>query len=104
MYIRIAEILPGTTDDTISCLLHEVEWAKLPDYEALSYAWGDPNDKDSILVHDEELKVNRSLCVALQHLRYENQSRFIWADAIWSVCPQFHVQPTLSAHSYHLQF
>ncbi|KAI1303970.1 heterokaryon incompatibility protein-domain-containing protein [Xylaria venustula] len=82
MSIRIAELLPGTPGDPISCLLHEVEWSNLPKYEALSYAWGDPHDSSTIVVHDKNLEVTKSLQVALTHLRLEDKARFLWADAL----------------------
>ena len=82
---RVAELLPGKKDDPIRCLLHLVEWANLLDYEAISYAWGNAADKMSILVHEKPLNVTRNLSIALNHLRYEDRSRYIWVDAIWSV-------------------
>ncbi|KAI1264749.1 heterokaryon incompatibility protein-domain-containing protein [Xylariaceae sp. FL1019] len=82
MSIRIAELLPGKSDEPLSCLLHEFEWSNLPKYEALSYAWGDPEDKSSIIIHDKKLEITKSLQVALSHLRYEDKARLLWADAI----------------------
>ncbi|KAI0973321.1 heterokaryon incompatibility protein-domain-containing protein [Xylaria arbuscula] len=80
--IRIAELLPGKPGDPISCLLHDVEWSNLPKYEALSYAWGDHHDSSTIVVDDKNLEVTKSLQVALTHLRLEDRTRFLWADAL----------------------
>ncbi|KAI1361366.1 heterokaryon incompatibility protein-domain-containing protein [Xylaria arbuscula] len=82
MSFWVAELLPGKPGDPIACLLHEVEWSKLPKYEALSYAWGDPHDKTTITVHGKKLEVTKSLYVALTHLRYEDEARLLWADAL----------------------
>ncbi|KAH9885052.1 heterokaryon incompatibility protein-domain-containing protein [Xylariomycetidae sp. FL2044] len=82
MSIRVAELCPGKIGDPIICRLHEVEWSNLCEYEALSYAWGDPNDKAPITVHGKTLNITKSLYVALNHLRYGDKSRFLWADAI----------------------
>ncbi|KAK0713154.1 heterokaryon incompatibility protein-domain-containing protein [Lasiosphaeria miniovina] len=67
---------------------------QLPEYEALSYTWGDTATLDadlseSIIVVDDDsrrdwaiLPVTRNLAAALQHLRRPNESRVIWADAV----------------------
>ncbi|KAI0550535.1 heterokaryon incompatibility protein-domain-containing protein [Xylaria curta] len=82
MSFRVAELLPGKPGDPISCLLHEVEWSNIPQYEALSYAWGDPDDRLTIIIHDKRLEITKSLHVALTHLRYEDKARLLWADAL----------------------
>jgi hypothetical protein len=59
-------------------------------FEALSYTWGDPADREEIVVVSEEevsvredvLSVGRNLAQALRHLRYETKSRTLWVDAI----------------------
>lgn len=80
---RVVELLPGKTDDPISCLLHQVDWSNLRDYEAISYAWGDPNAKAPIIVYEKIVEVTKNLHAGLTHLRYEDRSRFLWADALW---------------------
>ncbi|KAF2758401.1 HET-domain-containing protein [Pseudovirgaria hyperparasitica] len=57
-------------------------WSHPPEYEALSYAWGDAKDVEWITCQDRELKVTRSLYNALRHLRLQDKSRMLWADAI----------------------
>ena len=61
-------------------------------FEALSYTWGDPADRESIVVipedagnhcHVEEsLSIGRNLAQALRHLRSEDDVRVLWVDAI----------------------
>jgi Heterokaryon incompatibility protein (HET) len=82
---RVLELLPGKTDESISCLLHQVDWSNLRDYEAISYAWGDPNAKAPINLHGKIVEVTENLHAGLLHLRYEDRSRFLWADALWWV-------------------
>jgi len=54
----------------------------VPNYEALSYAWGDQNIKDSILLDGQDFLITASLKAALWHLRLITRVRKIWIDAI----------------------
>ena len=76
------ELLPGTGQDDIVCSLTEHSLSSSPQYEALSYCWGDENDTTPIEVNGSKLDITRSLRSALLHLRNPNHSRFIWADAV----------------------
>ncbi|KAG9234194.1 heterokaryon incompatibility protein-domain-containing protein [Amylocarpus encephaloides] len=80
--LRLLELLPGSDNEPVSCLLRSVEWIDAPNYEALSYAWGDPSALTPVFVNGKRLDVTVSLHIALKHLRYEDQSRVLWADAI----------------------
>ncbi|KAK4450470.1 heterokaryon incompatibility protein-domain-containing protein [Podospora aff. communis PSN243] len=62
-----------------------------PSYEALSYAWGDPNNTEGVAVwleekkeasHHGSIQITRPLAVALRHLRYESEARTMWIDAL----------------------
>ncbi|KAF7547470.1 hypothetical protein G7046_g8990 [Stylonectria norvegica] len=81
---RVAELLPGKETDPVACLLHPINWSDVfqPEYEAISYAWGDVSDKVPIVCHGKELKVTPNLQSALLHFRMPDKSRFIWADAL----------------------
>ncbi|KAF1992784.1 hypothetical protein P154DRAFT_595250 [Amniculicola lignicola CBS 123094] len=79
---RVAELLPGRDGDDIVCKLHTTEWESHPEYEGISYAWGDPKLKAPIFCDGKILEVNKSIHTALSHFRYEDRSRFIWADTI----------------------
>ena len=51
-------------------------------YEALSYTWGDPTQRDIIFVEGKRLNITTSLYTALQRLRNAHFERVIWADAV----------------------
>lgn len=51
-------------------------------YEALSYRWGKPYDREYILIEGFRFSVTRKLALALRQLRQPNSSRSIWIDAI----------------------
>ncbi|KAH6671956.1 heterokaryon incompatibility protein-domain-containing protein [Halenospora varia] len=53
-----------------------------PDYVALSYTWGDPQDTEIITVEQSLVSVTRNLHSALEHLRYDNTDRVFWIDAL----------------------
>ena len=80
---RIAEILPAEVSDPVTCLLHIVDWSNLPEYEALSYTWGDANARATIICEGKTLSVTQNLYGALEHLRHKDRSRFVYADALW---------------------
>lgn len=53
-----------------------------PVYTALSYTWGDPHDREMILVDDMEVFIGASLENALRHIRDETVTISLWADAL----------------------
>src|SRR6266480_5134893 len=80
---RVLELLPGRGDAPISCLLHLADWNRPPEYEAVSYAWGDPNLRAPIKCHGKRLEVGRNLHSGLTHLRLPDRSRILWIDCLW---------------------
>ena len=80
---RVAELLPGIDDEPLSCLLHAADLSIPPDFEGLSYAWGDPTATHTIICEGKAKMVTRNLHGALRHLRHQNQSRMLFADALW---------------------
>lgn len=79
---RYFELLPGTGNDKIRVRLHLADWNDSPLYDAISYAWGEPEDKVPIMVRAGVIKIPRNLLHGLKHLRLPKRSRFLWADAI----------------------
>lgn len=81
--IRLLTILPAIDfSDPINCRLHTVSLNEVPDYEALSYCWGDPTATRQVLVQDSPVNVTINLAEALRHLRLQDQHRIFWIDAI----------------------
>jgi hypothetical protein len=83
-----ARLYEGTVEDT--------QDNSQPDYEALSYVWGSPDDLVSIFVYEYDtvlfkpleeqvwfpMKVRRNLADALRHLRLVDKHRMLWVDAV----------------------
>jgi hypothetical protein len=55
-----------------------------PQYEALSYVWGSTDNLVDIAIgnSNETLRVTQNLATALSYLRYKNEPRRLWIDAI----------------------
>jgi hypothetical protein len=79
---RLLTVLPGSGSQLISCRLngHNIDTA--PAFEALSYVWGDLNDRLDIFVNNEVFAVTRNLYAALRRLRLPDKRRIVWIDAI----------------------
>ena len=81
--IRLLHILPSAIPESpISCELRQYEVDEVPAYEALSYCWGDSNDRREIICNGTTHLVTTSLRDALIRLRQANKARIIWADAL----------------------
>jgi hypothetical protein len=80
--IRLLTVAPGPWDSDILCELHHAPLNFRPEYEALSYTWGDQNKRRDIWIDGFRVSVTINLEVALRHLRYEREPRVLWADAV----------------------
>ncbi|KAK3686174.1 hypothetical protein B0T22DRAFT_518732 [Podospora appendiculata] len=82
--IRLLTLQPGENDSDICCELQTVVLESAPDYEALSYVWGDANERKFILLHGHTYSVTASLETSLRHLRYDKEPCTLWIDALCS--------------------
>lgn len=84
---RPAEIHCEISVTTLNRLKH---MGKRPKFEALSYAWGDRNDTETIFIRDRDsksskpspLRITRNLHVALSNIRFTDRERTLWIDAV----------------------
>jgi hypothetical protein len=63
----------------LSCSLNQVSLFQAPSFVALSYCWGDLNDKIPIRVNDCKISVTVNLHAALRQLRAEKM-KCVWVD------------------------
>jgi hypothetical protein len=80
-------LFPGKFGDDLRCMLQIVSFTQdtIPEFEALSYAWGSTDHLVNILIGVEEpreLAVTQNLAVALPYLRHFRKPRVFWIDAI----------------------
>lgn len=90
--IRVLCILPGDETDELRCVLKHIRFKnrfprKIPDYLALSYAWGSPEDTRTIRCDyggkEGYVIIPSNLYHALLRLRLRRRLiRRVWADAI----------------------
>ncbi|KAF8855050.1 hypothetical protein BDZ45DRAFT_596184, partial [Acephala macrosclerotiorum] len=71
--IRVMKLLPGQRTSGIQCTIRKVNLDTKPEYEALSYEWGSPENLKEIMVDG---------VWALYHLRQETSEVTMWIDAI----------------------
>ncbi|KAM6484268.1 heterokaryon incompatibility protein-domain-containing protein [Trichoderma sp. SZMC 28011] len=76
-HIRLVSLLPGSTNTITS-----------PEYEALSYTWGNASDRQAIniqstsLQQSSELLATSNCASALHRLRYKDRPRMLWVDSL----------------------
>ncbi|ORY05810.1 heterokaryon incompatibility protein-domain-containing protein [Clohesyomyces aquaticus] len=80
--IRLLQLLPGSHSSPIICSLTVVDIKHSPQYEALSYVWGDPSITEEIECDGRRLNVTVNLRDALRRFRYTDRVRLLWADAV----------------------
>jgi hypothetical protein len=80
--IRLLHLLPGVEEDPLHCAFSVISLDDGTKFEALSYVWGDMNDRMPIQVEGQEVTVTRNLYQALKSLRYEERKRVVWADGL----------------------
>jgi hypothetical protein len=83
--IRLLELVPANKQAQIECRLFKVAVSADPDYETISYVWGDPTDTETILCNNQAIEITVSLAQALRRFRpahSEDSPRILWADAI----------------------
>lgn len=86
-HIRLVSLQPGT-DESITCELIVAEIHSSISYEALSYTWGGPDDRQTVFIksheHEQpkELLVTSNCVSALRRLRYEDRPRILWIDTL----------------------
>ncbi|KAF7534369.1 hypothetical protein G7054_g6267 [Neopestalotiopsis clavispora] len=79
--IRLISIAPSKKS-TITCKVRYESLDQLPQYVAISYAWGDASDKKHIYLDGIYHEISASLFGALKALRRKKKKVLIWADAL----------------------
>ncbi|KAI0383435.1 HET-domain-containing protein [Hypomontagnella monticulosa] len=79
---RILTLLPGSGEQPLECILEHGEIGESPPYEAISYVWGDPENKVEIICNGKTLAITAGLEEALRHFRLRSEKKSLWADAI----------------------
>lgn len=82
--IRVLDLDPGTDNTPLSGRLQHVllDDPDKPDYETISYAWGDPDPLDDISVAGKRIPIPIAAGSALRCMRSPDKTRTLWIDCI----------------------
>ncbi|TFB04978.1 hypothetical protein CCMA1212_002678 [Trichoderma ghanense] len=80
--IRVLTILPDEWIADLRCEISVVSLNDKPEYAALSYVWGGPQQDGTLHVNDRRRSIGRSLETALRYYRRAGWIVPLWADAI----------------------
>lgn len=80
--IRTVMIQPGGRKDHLLCTIEQHKLTELPEYEAISYAWGTPKRNRLLRVDERQLWITPNAESILHHLRSPSQPRRVWIDGI----------------------
>lgn len=81
--IRLVSLQPAFLEsDTIVCTLEHARLEDRPKYSALSWAWGDANQTEMIVLEGREWLAPRNLVIALRAFRQKLEPWRAWIDAI----------------------
>ncbi|KAH6712510.1 heterokaryon incompatibility protein-domain-containing protein [Leptodontidium sp. MPI-SDFR-AT-0119] len=86
-HFRLVILHPALEDsDDIKCTLQYADLSNPGEFEALSYAWGDQAEKQTITLNNQKFEVTSNLANALRNLRnlgpHNRLARTFWIDAI----------------------
>ena len=81
--IRVLHIKPSSKlKEQLQCCLETVSLDDNPQFEALSYTWGDPNLTRPIKLEDRKWYATINLEAGLRYLRSPSDDIVIWVDAL----------------------
>ena len=84
--IRLLTLYPGAFSEIrLSLNIRPLTDFDIPLFEAVSHTWGSPESPVNIAVEDSgrrQLTVTQNLAEALPYLRYSDNPRVLWIDAI----------------------
>lgn len=82
--IRLLVVEPGIKWGPVKAKFRQVFLTDdpKPEYETISYVWGDPSQRSIIHLHGRSISVPSSSEVALRRMRHYRKVRVLWIDAI----------------------
>ncbi|KAE8152786.1 heterokaryon incompatibility protein-domain-containing protein [Aspergillus avenaceus] len=81
--IRLLRLLPASTPEApIECTLQVASLDDSPQFETVSYVWGNVLEKGTILVDDCTLEVILNVEKVLRRIRRPEEARVVWMDFV----------------------
>ena len=81
---RLLDLYPGKFEGRIRCSTRRASLGghTKPEYETISYCWGDVNERASIKLNGQNVSVPASAAAALRRVRMSKRNRVVWVDAV----------------------
>lgn len=81
---RLLRLFPGNDGDDLECQVFHADISNFnyPNYEAVSYTWGDTTLSEKLETTSGLLRVTKNCLSALKSLRKVTEERILWIDAI----------------------
>lgn len=82
--IRLVNVKAGNSRSALNCEIQSVSLLEetVPDFEAVSYCWGDPTQRERIRIAGLSIDIPKSSEEALRNLRLPKKDRCLWIDAV----------------------
>ncbi|KAF8858588.1 hypothetical protein BDZ45DRAFT_590981 [Acephala macrosclerotiorum] len=80
--IRLLHLHPSIQNAVIEFDLEVVDLEAQPRFEALSYVWGNPHPRQTVICNGQPHSMTPNLALPLRRLRSLDTARIVWIDAI----------------------
>lgn len=80
--IRLLHLEPGSLTEPLVGHLENVNIQESPQFEAMSYAWGDKTSTAQIMVRSAAVTIPKNLHDAIWRVRQTSETRILWTDAV----------------------
>jgi Heterokaryon incompatibility protein (HET) len=80
--IRLLRLVPSPFSRTVRCRIEHHPLGRAPEYEAISYHWGDCSKTQQILIDGHWFKVTQNAHDALHNRSFYTMTRYVWIDSI----------------------
>lgn len=80
--MRLCTLQAGSWAEGINCSLEVVALGMNPEFEAISYVWGNSPNVLPITLNGHVIHINENLVSVFRHLRQPTKARVLWVDAV----------------------
>src|ERR1700761_9032894 len=80
--IRLLTLLPDADPAPLHCQLQVADAVSPPEYEAISYTWGDNAGRSEIWCDSRPFSITENAAAALYRFRLPDRPRVLWMDQI----------------------
>jgi hypothetical protein len=80
--IRLLHLEPGCPTEPLVARLETVNILERPQFEAMSYTWGDKTSTAQIMVGSTAVTIPKNLHDAMRRVRQTSEARILWTDSV----------------------